>query len=279
MGMTMRFAALGLGLLLTCAMPASPAAAQAPSADLPVDLELVLAVDVSRSMDEDEQALQRDGYVTALTHPEVIDAITSGVNGRIAITYIEWAGAESQAVILPWRLIDSAAAAQAAAADLSRASATLMRRGTSISGALLFTAGLFDANGYDGIRRTIDISGDGPNNAGWPVSGAREAALARGITINGLPVILKRGGFGGLPEPEMLDAYYRDCVIGGPGAFTVPVRTTEQFADAIRRKLVLEIAGATPGLQPAGFIPAQAAATDCMIGEKTRPQWLFDNQR
>src|SRR5882757_7712276 len=109
MGMTMRFAALGLGLLLTCAMPASPAAAQAssatPSADLPVDLELVLAVDVSRSMDEDEQALQRDGYVDALTHPEVIAAITSGVNGRIAITYVEWAGATSQTVILPWRVI------------------------------------------------------------------------------------------------------------------------------------------------------------------------------
>ena len=265
----MRFGFVGLGLLLVLFLPVASAAAQ----DQPVDLELVLAVDVSRSMDEDEQALQRDGYVTALTHPEVIDAITSGVQGRIAITYVEWAGPGSQSIILPWRLIDGAATARAAAAELARTSGTLTRRGTS------FTAGLFDNNGFEGIRHAIDISGDGPNNAGWPVSGARQMALAKGITINGLPVILKRGGFGGLPEPEMLDAYYRDCVIGGPGAFTVPVRSTAQFADAIRRKLVLEIAGRTPEAMPAAFIPAQAGGTDCMIGEKTRPRWLDLDER
>ena len=271
----MRFGIVGFGLVFTLLLPTPPAAAQ----DQPVDLELVLAVDVSRSMDDDEQALQRDGYVSALTHPEVINAITSGVQGRIAITYVEWAGANSQAVILPWRLIDGAAAAQAAAADLARGSGTVMRRGTSISGALLFATGLFDNSGFDGMRRAIDISGDGPNNAGWPVSGAREAALAKGITINGLPVILKRGGFGGLPEPDMLDAYYSDCVIGGPGAFTVPVRATAQFADAIRRKLVLEISGTTPAVTPAAFIPVQYGGTDCMIGEKTRPRWLDQDQR
>lgn len=271
----MRFGIVGFGLTFTLLLPTPPAAAQ----DQPVDLELVLAVDVSRSMDDDEQALQRDGYVGALTHPEVINAIASGVHGRIAITYVEWAGASSQAVILPWRLIDGAAAARTAAADLSETFGTVMRRGTSISGALLFSAGLFDDNGYEGIRRAIDISGDGPNNAGWPVSGAREVALAKGITINGLPVILKRGGFGGLPEPDMLDAYYRDCVIGGPGAFTVAVRSPQQFADAIRRKLVLEIAGAVPEAMPAAFIPAQSGGTDCMIGEKTRPQWLDQDQR
>lgn len=271
----MRFGFVGLGLLLVLFLPVASAAAQ----DQPVDLELVLAVDVSRSMDEDEQALQRDGYVTALTHPEVIDAITSGVQGRIAITYVEWAGPGSQSIILPWRLIDGAAAARAAAAELSQTSGTLTRRGTSISGALLFTTALFDNNGFDGIRRAIDISGDGPNNAGWPVSGARQMALAKGITINGLPVILKRGGFGGLPEPEMLDAYYRDCVIGGPGAFTVPVRSTAQFADAIRRKLVLEIAGRTPAVMPTAFVMTQAGGTDCMIGEKTRPRWLDLDER
>jgi len=271
----MRFGFVGLGLILVLVMPPSPAAAQ----DRPVDLELVLAVDVSRSMDEDELALQRDGYVSALAHPEVIDAITSGVNGRIAVTYVEWAGANSQAVILPWRLIDGADSARAAAAELARGSGTVMRRGTSISGALLFAAGLFDDNGFDGMRRAIDISGDGPNNAGWPVSGAREAALAKGITINGLPVVLKRGGFGGLPEPEMLDAYYRDCVIGGPGAFIVPVRATGQFADAIRRKLVLEISGIAPAATPAAFVRVQAGDTDCMIGEKTRPRWLDQDQR
>ncbi|MGK9231064.1 DUF1194 domain-containing protein [Inquilinus limosus] len=271
----MRLGIVGFGLIVTALLPAAPAAAQ----EQPVDLELVLAVDVSRSMDDDEQALQRDGYVAALGHPEVIDAIASGVNGRIAITYVEWAGANSQVVILPWRLIDGAAAARTAAADLAEASGTVMRRGTSISGALLFTTGLFDDNGFDGLRRTIDISGDGPNNAGWPVTGPRDMALAKGITINGLPIILKRGGFGGLPEPEMLDAYYRDCVIGGPGAFTVPVRSPQQFAEAIRRKLVLEIAGAVPAVTPAAFVAVQAGGTDCLIGEKTRPRWLDQDQR
>ncbi|MGO4725375.1 MULTISPECIES: DUF1194 domain-containing protein [unclassified Inquilinus] len=271
----MRLGMLGLELVLALALPAATATAQ----EVPVDLELVLAVDVSRSMDEDEQALQRDGYVSALTHPEVIHAITSGVNGRIAITYVEWAGALSQAVILPWRVIDGPDAARAAAAELAQASGTVMRRGTSISGALAFSAGLFDRNGFEGIRRAIDISGDGPNNTGAPVAGARAEALAQGITINGLPVILKRGGFGGLPEPDQLDAYYRDCVIGGPGAFTVAVRTTAQFAEAIRRKLVLEIAGAAPRVVPAAFIPAQAVPSDCMIGEKTRPRWMDDDQR
>ena len=145
----MRFGFVGLGLILVLFLPSAPAAAQ----DQPVDLELVLAVDVSRSMDDDEQALQRDGYVGALTHPEVIGAIASGVHGRIAITYVEWAGPGSQTIILPWRLIDGAAAARTAAADLSETFGTVMRRGTSISGALLFSAGLFDNNGYEGIRR------------------------------------------------------------------------------------------------------------------------------
>lgn len=271
----MRLSTLGLGLILAFTQPAAPAAAQ----ELPVDLELVLAVDVSRSIDEDEQALQREGYVNALAHPEVVAAIASGVHGRIAVSYVEWAGASSQAVILPWRVIDGRDTALAAAADLAQASGTLMRRGTSISGALLFSAGLFEGNGFEGFRRTIDISGDGPNNTGSPVTGARAAALTQGITINGLPVILRRGGFGGLPEPELLDAYYRDCVIGGPGAFTIPVRAAAQFADAIRRKLVLEIAGAAPEMVPAAFIPAQAGGTDCMVGERTRPRWLDQDQR
>jgi hypothetical protein len=259
----MRLGIAGPGLLLALLLPVPPAASQ----EEPVDLALGLAVDVSRSMDEDELALQRDGYVSALTYPEVIEAITSGIAGRIAITYIEWAGENAQSVILPWRLIDGAAAAKAAASDLAEAPASTTRRRTSISAALLFSAGLFDRNGFAGTRRAIDVSGDGPNNSGPPVTGARDAVLARGISINGLPVILKRGGFGGLPEPDMLDAYYRDCVIGGPGAFTVPVRSREQLAEAIRRKLVQEIAGAAP----AAFILAQAGPADCLAGEKAWP--------
>ena len=254
-------AALMLGLLQL-----APAAAEQP-----VDLELVLAVDVSRSMDQDELALQRNGYVEALAHPEVIDAITSGITGRIAITYVEWAGDGAQVVILPWRLIDGAAAAASAAADLARAPGSTNHHRTSIASALLFSAALLDGSGFSGTRRAIDVSGDGPNNAGPPVTSARDAVLARGIAINGLPVILKRGGFGGLPEPEMLDAYYRDCVIGGPGAFTVPVRSTTQFAEAIRRKLVQEIADAVPAVTPAAVVQIQAGSIDCLIGEKSWP--------
>ncbi|MFO1060303.1 MAG: DUF1194 domain-containing protein [Dongiaceae bacterium] len=215
----MRLGIIGPGLLLVLLLPAAPAAAQ----EQPVDLELVLAVDVSRSMDQDELALQRDGYVDALTHPEVIAAIASGITGRIAIAYVEWAGDGSQAVILPWRLIDGPAAARTAAADLAEASVAETRRHLDLLGpAVLRRAVRPTASGHAPYDRRLRRR---PNNAGAPVTAARDAVLSRGISINGLPVILKRGLFGSLPEPEMLDAYYRDCVIGGPGAFTVPVRS------------------------------------------------------
>jgi Protein of unknown function (DUF1194) len=243
--------------------------------DVVVDLELVLAVDVSGSMDVQERLLQRDGYVQAFLHPDVIAAVTSGFSGRIAVSYVEWAGPRSQTMVMPWRLIDGKKAAEAVSAELARAESPRIR-GTSISGALAFSGALFDGNGYTGGRQVIDISGDGPNNMGLPVVPVRDAVLARGVTINGLPVTLRPSGSWGLPA-GLLDIYYEDCVIGGPGAFFVSVKAPEQLADAIRRKLVLEIAG-----RQAELVPAQLAQAppriDCLIGEKTRPQWLDENR-
>ena len=238
-------------------------------AEQPVDVELVLAVDVSGSMDQDERLLQRAGYVAALTHPEVLGAIRSGVYGRVAITFVEWAGPSAQEIIVPWREVADAAGAQALAGELASAP-TARIRGTSISGALAFAAPLFENNGYAGLRQVIDVSGDGPNNMGGPVTPVRDAVVARGIVINGLPIMLKGGsGFGSLAA---LDVYYTDCVIGGPGAFVLPVHEPEALATAIRQKLVLEIAGV-----PARLLPAQAttpaATTDCLVGERQRRSW------
>ncbi|WP_170984482.1 DUF1194 domain-containing protein [Rhodoligotrophos defluvii] len=249
-----------------------PSATRAADAD--VDLELVLAVDVSWSMDLDEQALQREGYVEALKHPEVISAIGSGLTGRIALTYVEWAGPGYETVLVPWTVIDGAAAARAFADAL--ASAPISRyRATSISSALQFAAPLFESNGFNGLRQVIDISGDGPNNMGAPVLTARDAVLARGIVINGLPIMIKSAG--GFYSIDNLDAYYEQCVIGGPGSFIVPVQELSTIAEAIRRKLVLEIVGREP--DTARVIHASETTStsepfDCLIGEKLYQRWM-----
>ena len=248
----------------------APCTPHAVAAEMPVDLELVLAVDVSGSMDRDEQAIQRRGYVEAFSHPDLMNAVRSGPYGRIAVTYVEWAGPSSQSVTVPWTLIDASEAAADFAAGLAEASLSRIR-GTSISGLFMFAAPLFEANGFLGLRRAIDISGDGPNNAGMPVDAARNAVLATGIVINGLPIAVKEPGYSAIGGTDLV-AYYRDCVIGGPGAFVIPVTAPEQLAEAIRRKLVLEIAGLPPRLVPA----AQAAtptAMDCTIGERLRRLW------
>src|SRR5262245_17085928 len=238
--------------------------------DTPVDLELILAVDVSRSMDIDEQQLQRDGYVAAITHPEVIDAITQGRNGRIALTYVEWAGPDTQYTVVDWRAIDGPEAAGAFAGALARAPIQRFR-GTSISNGLAFVAPQFDHNGFAATRRVIDVSGDGPNNMGIPIEPARALVVAAGITINGLPIMIKQpGGFAAIPN---LDKYYEQCVIGGFGAFLVVVQSADQFAEAIRRKLVLEIAGREPQIIPAAAV-ASDERMDCLIGEKLREQWM-----
>jgi len=245
----------------------STAAAQG----IPVDLELVLAVDVSRSMDLDEQELQRQGYLEAITAPEVIQAIHAGAYGRIALTYVEWAGPAHQQVVVPWRLIEDRASAEAFAAELAEAPLT-RERWTSISAGLRFAAGLFAESPYRGLRRVIDVSGDGANNTGPPVEPVRDWVLAQDIVINGLPIMLKEAnpGFGSIKE---LDIYYEDCVIGGPGSFAIPVREREQFVPAIRQKLALEVAGRQPAVLPAAS-PIREKRIDCLIGERLRMQWM-----
>ena len=242
----------------------------ASAADTSVDLELVLAVDVSRSMDNDEQALQRDGYVAAFRHKDVIDAIASGPNGRIAVSYVEWAGPAFQITLVPWTIIDGEVTAHEFADRLAAAPMT-QEHGTSISNGLIYVGPSFDGNGIAGERRVIDVSGDGPNNMGVPVATARDPLVAKGVTINGLPIMIKRPS--GFASIENLDKYYEDCVIGGTGAFLVTVTDIQKLASAIRRKLVLEIAA-----RPAKFVPASEVKAeprvDCMIGEKLREQWM-----
>ena len=250
--------------LATGAAPSRHFADQSLSA-VPVDVELVIAVDVSYSMDPEEQALQREGYVMALTSREFLRALREGVNGKIAVIYFEWAGQSDQKIIMPWRLIDGPEAADAVAAEIARAPYRRASR-TSISGALYFAKPLFDNSGYHGLRRVIDVSGDGANNAGPLVVPARDDLLAAGITINGLPIMLKPPTPGTM-DIEDLDIYYEDCVIGGAGAFVVAIREREKFIEATRTKLVLEIAGRQPEprVMPAS---AQAPRISCTIGEK-----------
>jgi hypothetical protein len=254
--------------LLVAAALVQPWCAGRADAQVAVDVELVIAVDVSLSMDLDEQRLQRDGYISALRDGELHKAIAAGSQGRIAITYVEWAGPATQMIVVPWTLVDSPSAALALADKLERAPISRERM-TSISAALEFTGRLFASSGFKGVRRVIDVSGDGPNNAGGPVAPVRDALVAQGIIINGLPIMLKQpSSFFDLAD---LDRYYSDCVIGGTGAFMIPVKEPLEFRTATKRKLLLEVAGAEP---PARLIRVQDAprqpASDCLVGEK---QW------
>lgn len=230
-----------------------------------VDVELVIAVDISYSMDPEEQALQREGYIQALTSREFLTALREGANGKIAIIYFEWAGPNDQKIVMPWRLIDGPEAADAVAAEIARAPYRRASR-TSISGALKFAKPLFDNSGYRGLRRVIDVSGDGANNSGDLVALTRDDVLSAGITINGLPIMLNRPNFGSVDINE-LDIYYEDCVTGGAGSFVIPIRDRSEFIKATRTKLVLEIASREP---EARIIPASAdkPRISCTIGEK-----------
>ena len=244
---------------------ATPVWAQA---ETEVDLALVLAVDVSRSMDSDEQRLQRDGFVEAFQASAVHEAIRKGSLGRIAVVYVEWSGALEQKVVVPWTVIDGPGAAAAFSDRLAQQPIGLLLS-TSISGAIDYGSRLFGQSGIDAMRRVIDISGDGPNNTGRTVTLARDDAVALGIVINGLPIMMKRPtGFGDI---ENLDWYYRDCVIGGTGSFVIPLRERQHFADAIRTKLVREIAGAT---EPESLIKhaQERERMNCLIGEIQRRQ-------
>jgi hypothetical protein len=242
-----------------------PQLAEAKDNTPSVDVELILAVDVSYSMDMDELAIQREGYAQAIISREFLQALKTGPNGKISVTYFEWAATGDQKIIIPWRVIDGPETADAVANEIMK---TPIRRAsrTSISGAIYFAMPLFDENPYRGLRRVIDISGDGANNNGSPVTIARDTALAKGITINGLPIMVKEPSYSTM-DIDNLDWYYEDCVIGGPGSFVVSIKDREKFKEAIRSKLILEVAGRTPGRR---IVPVadKEPRVSCMIGEK-----------
>ena len=228
---------------LLAGLAAAPTRAQPPG---PVDLLLVLAVDVSRSVDEDEARLQREGYRAAIVDPRVVDAITRGMIGAIGVAYVEWAGLEYQRLVLPWTRIASQADAQVWADRLAEAPRASLSW-TSISAAIDFSRRVLAEAPFEATRRVIDVSGDGVNNSGRAVERARDEAVADGIVINGLPIVNDRPTFGRAP-PIPLDLYFEASVIGGPGAFMVVAEDFEAFGQAVRRKLIREIAdlGATP---------------------------------
>jgi len=210
-----------------------------------VDLLLVLAADVSRSIDDKEFELQRKGYAAALGDPRVLKAVTSGPNQSIALTFIEWSSAEEQKTVIDWTVLHDGEDAAVIASQILSAPRSFLAR-TSISGAIDYSLERLAAAPMSADHKVIDISGDGTNNAGRPVTEARDDALAKGVTINGLAIINTQTapGFtmhtqppGGLPN------YYKENVIGGPGAFLLVVENFETFADAMARKLVSEIAG------------------------------------
>ncbi|MBB3595761.1 hypothetical protein FHX08_006178 [Rhizobium sp. BK529] len=258
-------------MLTTLAMLASlsgAAATIAQSSQNEVDVELVLAVDTSRSMDYEEVRIQREGYVEALRHKEFLDAVKGGLTGRIAISYFEWAGYVVPGSVIDWQVIETQKDALEFADKLEARPIATQRR-TSISAAIVQGVSMLAISPYRSNREVIDVSGDGPNNSGDPVTPARDTALGTGAVINGLAIMLRPS-----EVPEGLDKYYADCVIGGPGSFVLPVHKIEDFAVAVRRKLVWEISGLEPPAQ-VRKIAANQPTTDCLVGEKLW-QNLFD---
>jgi hypothetical protein len=210
-----------------------------------VDLELVLATDVSRSIVEEEALLQRQGVAAAFRSTEVVRAIQNGALQRIAVAYIDWSNDGLNRIVVDWQLIRSKADAEAFASALLSSGPTYGNR-TSISSALLMGTDMLDTNPYQGTRRVIDISGDGPNNMGLSLAPVREEVIAKGIVINGLPIIVDNAQFAGGGYFAEIDKYYAACVIGGRGAFLIVARGFHDFAVAIRHKLVLEISDLVP---------------------------------
>lgn len=249
----------------------APNAQPAASPPDEVDVALVLAVDVSYSMDLDELALQRSGYIEAFRSKQLHEAIAKGAIGKIAVTYFEWAGGNFQHIVKPWTMIDTPQSAIAFAEELGEAQTRRGRR-TSISGAIDLGIQLLEQANVTAMRRVIDISGDGANNDGRPVTAARDDAHDKGISINGLPVMLKQASYFDI---DNLDVYYEDCVVTGIGAFVIPIRERHQFVDATRTKLVREIAEAPAPEAPAPEATIQKAQSkesrvSCLSGER---QW------
>ena len=232
-------------LLLVAGLAAPPRVA---SAGEPVDLLLVLAADVSRSVDAAKFNLQREGYAAAISDPRVVDTIRSGRNGRIGLVFMEWSGVGAQQVVIDWASIDDTDSAKKFGDQLLEAPRSFADR-TSISGAIDFAMGQLDRAPFQSARRTIDVSGDGTNNAGRDVLAARDDAVAKGVTINGLP-ILSDNPMSWNPDhtnpPGGLANYYRHNVIGGPGAFVMVAENFNSFGRAIIGKMIAEVAQGQP---------------------------------
>ena len=218
-------------------------AGQSAAQDFDVDLELVLLADATGSIDDAEIRFQREGYANAITHPDVLSAIRQTGNGRIAITYVEWANAASQQIVVGWTVIDGEASAQKFAAELL-AQPRLAYGSNAIGAALLFGKKLIETNELRGLRRVIDLSADSANNwSGPPIMAARDEVLAAGITINGLAILCRNCN--GRPVSYDLEAAFTQQIIGGAGSFVVTADSEATFAQAVRRKLILEIAQLT----------------------------------
>lgn len=263
---------------------AAPVAAQQGQM-MRVDLELLLAVDISQSMDYDEHTVQRQGYIDAFRHPDVINALMGGPEGRIAVMYMEWAGDFDPIPTIPWTIIDSEEAARAFADRLEKEPIYGEQR-TSISGALMAARNYIQTNNIASHRQVIDVSGDGANNAGLLVEPVRDIVVKDGIVINGLPIMLNKPKE--FYDIDHLDRYYKQCVIGGVGAFIAPVFDLRHLPATIRKKLVMEIASleVEPDMAPIQFadspdtpVPGEPALyraqlrlptekMDCTIGEQ-----------
>jgi hypothetical protein len=230
-------------LLSTLLLTAAPTRAEEP-----VDLLLVLAADVSRSVNQPKFQLQREGYAAAISDKRVLEAISSGRHRRIAVCFVEWSGVSAQKLVIDWTLIGDADSARKFGDQLLELPRSFAER-TSISGGIDFAMTLFDLSPYKAARRTIDLSGDGTNNSGRDVTLARDDALAKGVTINGL-VILSERPLPWNPEhtnpPGGLPNYFRDNVIGGPGAFVIVAEDFNSFGQAIVKKMIAEIAERQP---------------------------------
>ena len=244
-GLRVRLAVVSVFLALTASAGRCAAAEDAPAE---VDVAVVLAADVSRSIDDGEFGLERRGYAEAIQSQKLLDAISTGPHGAIALAYLEWAGESEQVIVVDWAVIRNAADARAFAAALSGAPRSFVGR-TAIGSAINFASALFSEAKFAADRPVIDVSGDGTSNQGSPVTASRDAAVGAGGIINGLTIFNRRaaamGGYLALHTnpPGGLAKYYRDNVIGGTGAFVVPIDDFNSFGDAMARKLVNEIAG------------------------------------
>ncbi len=264
----LRAAACGLSALAVLAAAPAPAQGQSPSQGrgMPVDLELVLLADSTGSIDDNEILFQRQGYADAITDPDILSAISLGHDGRIVVTYVEWGGQHSQEIVVPWTVIDGPESAAGFAGVLMSQPRKAFGR-NAIGSAITFAHLLIESNNFNGFRRVIDLSGDSANSwNGIPIATARQAALDADIVINGLAILCNNCS--GRPVYYDLEEAFRRDIIGGPAAFVVTADDMESFATAVRKKLLLEIAGVPDEatfherLAAAGTADAAATAID-----------------